>query len=263
MIHFINRDFVVITSSLVYSLKGLRIRKAINDFRKLFSEINGYRNKSKLFRSLYWKILIFYIFVFLAIIGYVLNLHRAHKNGLKTAMAVLVAEIYTEVLYVSTDFYILFFTNYLVIIQKSFIENLQSLHYKSITANNVLWVKSKFDAIQSLIDKISRLLSPILLFVCLSILYDSVTCLYTTIISLEKSYFFSTKYLAGNIGIFGFLLRLIIICLSAESVIIQVTVSLFFSLNLLYMKYFLKNRKIFEEIEKLNVFVDERAERKV
>jgi hypothetical protein len=222
--HLIIRAFVVITSSLVYSFKGLHIKKTVNGLRKLFTEISGNKTDSELFRSLYWQILFFYLFIFLAIMGYVLNLHWAHENSLIPAILISIAECYTEVLYTSTDFYVVYFTTYLVIIQKSFVNILKNLNNSPLTLRDVIWIKSKFDAIQALIDRISALLSPVLLFVCCSILYDSVTCLYTTIISLQKSYFFGTKYIAGNIGTFGFFIRLLIMCLSAERVIYQVII---------------------------------------
>jgi hypothetical protein len=224
IIHLITRAFVVITSSLVYSFKGLHLKKTVSGLRKLLTEINGNKNDSKLFRSLYWHILFFYLLVLLAIMGYVINFHKAHKNGLIPAILISIAECYTEVLYTSTDFYVVYFTTYLVIIQKSFVNILKNLNNSPLTLRDVIWIKSKFDAIQALIDRISALLSPVLLFVCCSILYDSVTCLYTTIISLQKSYFFGTKYIAGNIGTFGFFIRLLIMCLSAERVIYQVII---------------------------------------
>jgi hypothetical protein len=229
IIHLINRAFVVITSSLVFSFKGLHLKKTVNSLRKLFTEINGNKNESKLFRSLYWQILFFYLFIFLAIISYVINLHKAHKNGLFPAILISIAECYTEVLYFSTDFYVLYFTTYLVIIQKSFVNILKKFNNSSLSSRDLIWIKTKFDDIQDLIEKISALLSPILLFVCCSILYDSVASLYTTIISLQKSYFFGTKYIAGNVGVFGFFIRLLVICLSAERVIYRVIIRKIFN----------------------------------
>jgi hypothetical protein len=226
-IHLITRAFVVITSSLVYSFKGLQIKKTVNNLRKLFTEINGNKNDSKLFRSFYWQILFFYLLVFLATMGYVVNLHKAHKSGLIPAILISIAECYTEVLYTSTDFYVLYFTTYLVIIQKSFVNILKNFNNRPLALRDLIWIKTKFDAIQALIDRISAFLSPVLSFVCCSILYDSVTCLYTTIVSLQKSYFFGTKYIAGNVGFFGFFTRLLIICFSAERVIYQVIITNF------------------------------------
>jgi hypothetical protein len=224
IVHLISRDFVVITSSLVFSFKGLHLNKTVNDLRKLFIEINGHKNESKLFRSLYWRILFFYLYVLSLIIAYVLCLHKAHKIGLIPVIFTSIAECYTEVLYTSTDFYVLYFTTYLVIIQKSFVNILKNFNNRPLALRDLIWIKTKFDAIQALIDRVSAFLSPVLSFVCCSILYDCVTCLYTTIVSLQKSYFFGTKYIAGNIGFFGFFARLLIMCLSAERIIYQVIV---------------------------------------
>jgi hypothetical protein len=229
IIHLINRNFVVITSSLVYSFKSLHLKKTVNDLRKLLTEINGNKIESKLFRSLYWQILFFYLYIFIIIIIYVLILNKAHKNGLFPAILISIAECYTEILYFSTDFYVVYFTTYLVIIQKSFVNNLKNFINSPLTLRDIIWIKSKFDDIQARIDRISALLSPILLLVCCSILYDSVASLYTTIISLQKSYFFGTQYIAGNIGVFGFFIRLLIICLSAERVIYQVIIRKIFN----------------------------------
>jgi hypothetical protein len=147
MIHLTNRAFVVITSSLVYSFKGLHLKKTVNDLRKLFTEINDKKNESKLFRSLYWQILFFYIIISFAIMAYVIGLHKAHKNGLIPAILISIAECYTEVLYASTDFYVVYFTTYLVIIQKSFVNILKNLNNSPLTLRDLVWIKTKFDAI--------------------------------------------------------------------------------------------------------------------
>jgi len=224
IIHLIIKDFIAITSSLVYSFKGLHLKKTVNGLRKLLTEINNNKNESKLFRSLYWQILLFYFLVLLGIIGYIINLHKVYKKGLIPAILISIAECYTGVLYTSTDFYVVYFTTYLVIIQKSFVNHLKNFINSPPSLRDIIWIKSKFDDIQVLIDRITAFLSPILFFVCCSILYDSVTCLYTTITSLQKSYFFGTKYIAGNFGTFGFFIRLLIICLSTERVIYQVII---------------------------------------
>ncbi len=158
IIHLITRAFVVITSSLVYSFKGLHIKKTVNSLRKLLTEINGNKTDSKLFRSLYWQILFFYLLVLLTIMSYVVNLHKAHKNGLIPAILISIAECYTEVLNTSTDFYVVYFTTYLVIIQKSFVNILKNLNNSPLTLRDLIWIKTKFDAIQALINRISALL---------------------------------------------------------------------------------------------------------
>jgi hypothetical protein len=103
IIHLVNRAFVVFTSSLVYSFRGLHFKKGVNGLRKL-TEINSNKNESKLYRSLYWQILFFYLYVFFAIIAYVTGLHKVRKNGLIPANLISIAECYTQVLYTSTHF---------------------------------------------------------------------------------------------------------------------------------------------------------------
>jgi hypothetical protein len=152
IVHLINRDFVVITSSLVFSFKGLHLKKTVKDLRKLFTEIIGHKNESKLFQSLYWQILFFYLYVLFLIIAYVLCLHKAHKIGLIPVILTSIAECYTELLYTSTDFYVLYFTTYLVIIQNSFVNILKNFNNRPLALRDLIWIKTKFDAIQALID---------------------------------------------------------------------------------------------------------------
>jgi len=83
-------------------------------------------------------------------------------------------------------------------------------------------IKSKLDTIESLIDRLSELLSPMLLFLYGAMFYDLVTCLYFTLRSIELSAYFGKKFIAANLGLFGNVIRLIYICFFAERLVNQV-----------------------------------------
>jgi hypothetical protein len=141
-----------------------------------------------------------------------------------------IAELHLEVNHFSTDFYVLYFASYLVILQKLFESELKEYNSQRIifTEKLLAEIKFKLDSIQSLIERISNLLSPMLLFICGSIFYDLVSCLYFTITSIETSAFLKSEYLTQNIGLFLNLLRLICICFFAERLVFQVLLKYFF-----------------------------------
>jgi hypothetical protein len=102
-----------------------------------------------------------------------------------------IAELHLELIHFSTHFYVLYFTSYLVILQKLFKSELKEYNNQRIiiTEKSLAEVKSNLYSIHSLIERISKLLSPILLFLCGTIFYDLVTCLYFTFKSIESSTF--------------------------------------------------------------------------
>jgi hypothetical protein len=102
-----------------------------------------------------------------------------------------------ELIRFSTDFYVICFTSYLVILQKLFKSELKE--YKNqkniLTEKLLVKIKFKLDSIQSLIERISKLLSPILLFICETIFYDLMTCLCFTIDSINLWAYFKAQHL--------------------------------------------------------------------
>jgi hypothetical protein len=88
-----------------------------------------------------------------------------------------IAELHLEVIHLSTDFYVLYFTSYLVILQKLFESELKeyNTHRIILTEKSLAEIKFKLDSIQTLAEKVSNLLSPMLLFICGAIFYDLVT----------------------------------------------------------------------------------------
>jgi hypothetical protein len=149
--------------------------------------------------------------------------------SLKTIHLIII-ESHLEVIHFSTDFYVLYFASYLVILQKLFITELKEYNKRRIifTEKFLAEIKFKLYSIQSLIERISDLLSPILLFICGVIFYDLVTCLYFTIKAFEYSTYFKSGFLTPNIGLFAILLRLICICFVAERLVFQVLLKFFF-----------------------------------
>jgi CII-binding regulator of phage lambda lysogenization HflD len=143
---------------------------------------------------------------------------------------VFIAELHLGIIHKSTDFYVLYFTSYLVILQKLFESELKEYNSQRIifTEKLLAEIKFKLDSIQSLIERISNLLSPMLLFICGAIFYDLVSCLYFTITSIGTSAFLKSEYLTANIGLFLNLLRLICICFFAERLVFQVLLKYFF-----------------------------------
>jgi len=129
-----------------------------------------------------------------------------------------------ELIRFSTDFYVICFTSYLVILQKLFKSELKEYknQRKILTEKLLAEIKFKLDSIQSLIERISKLLSPILLFICGTIFYDLMTCLCLTIESIKLSAYFKAEYMPPNFGSFSNILRLMSICFCAQRLVFQV-----------------------------------------
>jgi hypothetical protein len=140
-----------------------------------------------------------------------------------------ITELHLEVIHYSTDFYVLYFASYSVILQKLFKSELKEYNNQRIILNEILLaeIKSKLHSIQSLIESLSKVLSPILLLICGAIFYDLVTCFYFTIKSIELSTFLKGIHSAPNIALFGNILRLVCICFFAERLVFQVLLKKF------------------------------------
>jgi hypothetical protein len=208
---------------ITFSLRGKMFRKLIEDLRKLFSKVQNRANGNQLFKAIYISIVIFYSNIMLISIVFSIFFHSELKFFSLKTIYLFIAELHLEVIRFSTDFYVLYFTSYLVILQKLFESELKEYNSQRIifTEKLLAEIKFKLDSIQSLIERISNLLSPILLFNCGEIFYDLVSCLYFTIKSIEISALYES-YLTPNIGLFFNFLRLICICFFAERLVFQV-----------------------------------------
>jgi hypothetical protein len=209
---------------ITFSLRGKMFRELVEDLRKLFSNLYKRTKMREFFIPIYISIVIFYSsLVFFSIVITVFFHSEGRVFSLKP-IYLFIPELNLQVIHFSTDFYVLYFTSYLVILQKLFESELKKYNSQRIifTEKLLAEIKFKLDSIQSLIERISNLLSPMLLFICGAIFYDLVSCLYFTIKSIEASAFFKSWSLTPNIGIFYNLLRLICICFFAERLVFQV-----------------------------------------
>jgi hypothetical protein len=222
IIFLIVRNSIAIFSSIIYSIKGSVFREIIEDFRKLFNGLNKNQIKKSNAINLVLILTIFQIIVIT--IAFVFTFQRGTEIPFFKVIILLISETYFNILYLSTDFYVVYFTTYLVLLQKLFISELRKYQSVSLTGNDIKIIRLKLFAIQSLIDRISNLLSPLLLFVCGSIFNDLLTCLYFAMKSIEDPGYFSNlnRVIASYSGLIGFSIRLIIICFSAERLVTKV-----------------------------------------
>jgi hypothetical protein len=229
------RNLIVFLSMITFSLRGKMFRELIEDLRKLFSNLYKRTKNREYFIPIYITIVIFYSFLTFSSIVLTIFFHSGERVFSLKTIYLFIAELNLEVIHFSIDFYVLYFTSYLVILQKIFKSELKEYNSQKIILNEKLLteIKSKLDSIQSLIERISNLLSPILLFICGAIFYDLVTCLYFTIKSIELSTFLKGIYFAPNIGLFVNLLRVTYICFFAERLVFQVLLKNF-NLLLIY-----------------------------
>jgi hypothetical protein len=264
IIYFILRDSIGIASSLIYSIRGRQFRELINELRNLFIELNG-NNKS--LRALYLLTIIYYLITSMAIIGNLIGLKRYDSNNNFLSIVEIIGYFYIAFAYLSTDYFIGFFTNYLVIIQKLYLQYLLKCSKSRLDINEIQEVKSKFFRIQILIEKISKITSPLLLFNFGAIFYGIVHCSYFTVKSIwsPKSCFDET-YLSQNIGFIYYILRLVFSCYCSEQLKNQVFNGKKFNFFLIVLKPLLldiKNEIISESMERFENFIDEKAERNV
>ncbi len=229
MIYLVIKNSLVFLSMITFSLRGKMFRKLIEDLRKLFSKLHHKSNGRQLFKAIYISIIILYsILIFFSIVLSVF-FHSDEKVLSLKMIYLFMTELHSEVNHFSADFYVVYFASYLVILQKLFKSELKEFNTqrKVLTEKSLAEIKFKLHSIQSLIERISKLLSPILLFVFGVISYDLVTCLYFTIKSIELSTFLRGSYSTANIGLFVHTLRLICICVFAERLVFQVLLKKF------------------------------------
>jgi hypothetical protein len=124
-IFWVIRNSILFLSMITFSLRGKMFRKLIEDLRKLFSKLHNRANGRQLFEPIvYLSIIIFFFyFIFVSIVLSVL-FHSNISFSLKT-IYLFIAEFHLELIHFSTDFYVLYFISYLVILQKLFITQLK------------------------------------------------------------------------------------------------------------------------------------------
>jgi hypothetical protein len=220
MIYLILRDSIGIASSLVYSMRGQQFRELINELRNLFIGLNG---KNKSFKALYLLTIIYYLISSITIIGFIIGHKRYDPNKNFLSILEIIGHFYICLSFLSTEYFIGFFTIYLVVIQKLYAKYLLNCSKNCLDINVIKEIKSKFSRIQTLIEKISKITSPLLLFNFGAIFYSIVQCFYFTVKSIwNPELRFGETYLAQNFGFIFYTIRLVFSCYCSEQLKNQV-----------------------------------------
>ncbi len=218
MIYLAIRDFIGIASSIIFSIRGKRFRELIDELRKLFVELRG---SQKDFKALKLVMILFYLSLFSLTTFFVVNNSRKNLNQFIIIVEI-IGHFYICLLFLSTDIFLIYFNYYLAIIQKLFGNLLINCQKISLSSNDIQEIKSKFVRIQLIIEKISVILSPLLLFNCGAIFYNIVSNLYFIVKSIENSVYFDENFMTRNFAILLYSIRLLFYCLSAERINSQV-----------------------------------------
>jgi hypothetical protein len=222
IIFLIVRNFIAIISSINYSLRGREFAQIIDDLRKIFYKLYKNRYQNQLLRIKIFPTVLMLFFLFFVIISLVFTIHKGLEINFLKFISILISECYLQVLYFSTDFYVVYFTLCLVLLQNLFTIELRNYQKISLTVNDINAIEFKLKAIQSLIDRISNLLSPLLLFVFGAIFYDLVTCLYFVMNAIKTTEYLSSRSKGSYCGLIVFTTRLFIICFNAERLAVKV-----------------------------------------
>jgi hypothetical protein len=214
MIYFVIRNSIGIASSIIFSIRGKGFRQIINDLRKLFVEIKG---NHKNFKALNLFIIIFYSYSFIIITVFIINNYRKNLNPIISIVEI-IGHFYIFLLFSSTDFFIGYFTYYLSTIQKLFENLLIDCQKISLNSNDIQEIKSKFVRIQSIIEKISDILSPLLFFNFGAIFYNIATNLYFIAKSIGNSIYFDENSMTRIFSIIIYTVRLFFYCLNAQRI---------------------------------------------
>jgi len=243
MVYLIVRDIIGIASSLIYSTRGQQFRELIEELRNLFNELNG---SLKLFKHLFLQIFLFILLSIITIIGFIVSHRRFDAKKLFLSILEAVGHFYICFLFLSTEYFIVYFTNYLAILQKLYSEYLLNYNKTYLNNNDVKEIKSKFFRIQNLIDSVSKILSPLLLLSCGSLFYNLVNCLFFTVKSFwNTESHYDQIFMSHNVGIVFYIIRLLFSCLYSERVNKQV---FFRKLILLLINYNFSFDSIFQTI---------------
>jgi hypothetical protein len=173
-ISFTMNYIYAIVSLIIFSFKSGKVNEFITKLRSLIFELNGNQQiiNSKL-KSLRLTIYLFYG-VFIVIIFFV-YITAYYPRKLYWGF---INDAYLNGLIFLTDFYLIYFTKYIVIIQKSYNNDLSLIHEKNLSLNEVKAIKKYLIAIQSLIKELTDILSPNLLITSALIAYDLTNCCY-------------------------------------------------------------------------------------
>jgi len=209
------RIFVSILSNFIFSFKGKQLKEIIERLRNLASNLDtnnilnrelkinryyfylsfGFQASFSVYFSLYFGDIFFYAFF---------------------------EELFLFVPYYLSEFYAIYLTTYLSIIQEFFNSHLKQNYSKLLTCDDINQIKKNFVEIQSLINKINKLLSPTLLLICGILAYEIMNSFYFT--------FFAVKYIdslpfsdiiPAIIGLTIALFRLSLLCFITERITLK------------------------------------------
>ncbi len=216
-INFTLRHMNAIISLIFFSFKSKQMDIFILKLRQLINNLNkNSGNLSLKLKRLRHIVYIYYFYilmtcVFIYIVGYLrIQIYWA-----------LITEIYIYNFVYSTDLYLIYFINYLLIIQQLFNDNLEKIRANhSLSLIEVRDIKKQFVSIQSLIADLNNILSPNLLIVCGILTYELTTCSFFTFYVVK--YDINSKMILNTIpALFGFFMalsRLLILCVLSEKI---------------------------------------------
>ncbi len=227
-IHLLVRNFICLSSGLIYSFKGKEFKSLITGLREARNVFDPQMySKVDKFRSLRRFVYLFFSVIFLFGLFLMSTTYRFIKVG-NTYLILLtfIAEFYNHPIVFATDFYLFYFSSYIKIIQTDFLNYLKRLIKIPVNDTEISLIKNHFIKIQSLTDNLSEILSPLLLFICGSIFSDIVTCSYFACKLLSsKQNFVGFHSYACVVGIIVFTLRLCFICFAVEGINLKVNFS--------------------------------------
>ncbi len=216
---------ISIINSIVYSLKGKQIKELIERLRKLAQNYaNNKEVLSKKSKPILYTVVIFHSILFLWFIcGFVPIAYKINFYWF------LISVFYSNFFIHLTDFYVIYFTNYIVIIEELFNDKLKHLYESGITltSSDVKNLKKQFFEIQSLINNLNNILSPLLLIIFGFFTYEGIVTILLTSRAL-KHYNYLYLIFASIINIAIIIIRLFTICFCAEKINNQVIENLFF-----------------------------------
>jgi hypothetical protein len=154
MIFLVIRNSIVFLSMITFSLRGKMFRELVEDLRKLFSKLYESTKNREFFIPIYILIIIFYSFLIFSSTIMSIFFHSESVLSLKM-IYLFIVEFHSGIIHDSTDFYVLYFTSYLVILQKLFESELKEYNSQRIifTEKLLAEIKFKLDSIQSLIEE--------------------------------------------------------------------------------------------------------------
>jgi hypothetical protein len=208
---------ISITNSIVYSLKGKQMKELIERLRKLAKNYaNNRQVLNKKSKPIVYIMVIFHaILLFCFISAFVPIAYKINLYWL------LISKFYSSIFIHLTDFYVIYFTNYIVIIQQLFNDKLKHLYESEITltSSDVKNLKKQFFEIQSLINSLNNILSPLLLIIFGHFTYEGIVTILLTFRALTNENYY---ILTSIIGLAIVIIRLLTICFCAEKINNQV-----------------------------------------